>query len=1059
MCRRPARGRRRTSPRVAASPSLTATRRCPAHGAAGPRAPSTSPPSASSSATTNQRPSSARGAALSWRRRATRSAARHRSCLLDSPIDDIAPVRRPAPRRRGRATTCAPSPSGGREARPRPRSRRPPSRRASCGSPRPRATACRGGPASTRPRARSWACSRAAAPPAPRSDGYDVDTRVDAFSTSSQQALAEGTLSHAIRTRRRRRKAPSTVGANCSAGSDCAAGACVAYGGAQYCTRVCSRDRPLPDRLPVHGHQRGQSTTSCVAGVTRLPLHLAPPMRRNGFRARPSTTSLFGRASASSPAPRSHPTRSAGTRRSASRRSSSPSSPAMGLLGIRIPEEYGGSGIDTTSYAICVEEIARVDGSHRPDRRVAQRPGDGPRPCASAARTSERRYLPEGGDGRVARGVGAHRAGQRERLGRPSHDGAPRRQRLGHQRHQDVHHSGLASAASASFSPAPTPMSPSSAALPRSSWSTAPPGFTASKHLLKLGCRVERHGGAHARGRARPRRAARGRGRPGLHRHDADPRPRAHLDRRDGARPRLRRARHGGALRQGAPGLRQGHRRLPGHPVDAGRPKTELDAAALLTYRAAWLADQGRRHSHEAAMAKLFASEAATRACNAPCRSTAATATCASSTSSATCATRSSARSAKAPARCSAWSSPSTSCDADIPRAHSLSTRVTARGAAVPPVRALRSSRPLTSSISAGAELGYASRTRGDVAVRQRQEPRRLLTRWIVLRIHANARGKNDESCHLSIELGRLGRGKSWQEVPSHGPASRSEGASMFRGRYEHTIDAKGRTSLPARYRDALAPAGERRIVLTSALDPCLVAYATPEWMAFEEKIAKLPAVRSRRAEAPAHLRVGRGRVRVRRLGPHPRPSDAARSRGAEQGRPLGRRGATPSSGTRRPGSATSRRPTTSSARSRAPRGARAMSELAARSARRARPTASIEWVWREDRRGERREALRARDGDEGRGRRRARSARTAASTWTRRSAAVVTRWRSSRPRRRRASSASTAIRPRIARRRGALASGRRSRASSCARLRHVQAQLDALGVGARRRSRARTSA
>ena len=62
----------------------------------------------------------------------------------------------------------------------------------------------------------------------------------------------------------------------------------------------------------------------------------------------------------------------------------------------------------------------------------------------------------------------------------------------------------------------------------------------------------------------------------------------------------------------------------------------------------------------------------------------------------------------------------------------------------------------------------------------------------------------------------------------------------MFRGRYEHTIDAKGRTSLPARYRDALAASGERRIVLTSALDPCLVAYTMPEWLAFEEKIAKL---------------------------------------------------------------------------------------------------------------------------------------------------------------------------------------------------------------------------
>ena len=63
----------------------------------------------------------------------------------------------------------------------------------------------------------------------------------------------------------------------------------------------------------------------------------------------------------------------------------------------------------------------------------------------------------------------------------------------------------------------------------------------------------------------------------------------------------------------------------------------------------------------------------------------------------------------------------------------------------------------------------------------------------------------------------------------------------MFRGRYEHSIDAKGRTSLPARYRDALAATGERRIILTSAPDPCLVAYAMPEWSAFEERVAKLP--------------------------------------------------------------------------------------------------------------------------------------------------------------------------------------------------------------------------
>jgi MraZ protein len=63
----------------------------------------------------------------------------------------------------------------------------------------------------------------------------------------------------------------------------------------------------------------------------------------------------------------------------------------------------------------------------------------------------------------------------------------------------------------------------------------------------------------------------------------------------------------------------------------------------------------------------------------------------------------------------------------------------------------------------------------------------------------------------------------------------------MFRGRYEHTIDAKGRTSLPARYRDVLSSIGERRVILTSALDPCLVAYTAPEWAAFEERLAKLP--------------------------------------------------------------------------------------------------------------------------------------------------------------------------------------------------------------------------
>ncbi|GAC1300264.1 MAG: division/cell wall cluster transcriptional repressor MraZ [Polyangiales bacterium] len=63
----------------------------------------------------------------------------------------------------------------------------------------------------------------------------------------------------------------------------------------------------------------------------------------------------------------------------------------------------------------------------------------------------------------------------------------------------------------------------------------------------------------------------------------------------------------------------------------------------------------------------------------------------------------------------------------------------------------------------------------------------------------------------------------------------------MWQGQYEHAMDAKGRTSLPSRFRDGLASAGDDRFVLTSSLDPCLVAYPLAEWRAFEEKLSHLP--------------------------------------------------------------------------------------------------------------------------------------------------------------------------------------------------------------------------
>lgn len=65
----------------------------------------------------------------------------------------------------------------------------------------------------------------------------------------------------------------------------------------------------------------------------------------------------------------------------------------------------------------------------------------------------------------------------------------------------------------------------------------------------------------------------------------------------------------------------------------------------------------------------------------------------------------------------------------------------------------------------------------------------------------------------------------------------------MFRGQFAHTIDAKGRVSLPARFRDALVSGGDARFVLTPALfDPCLHVHPMRAWEELEQKISELPS-------------------------------------------------------------------------------------------------------------------------------------------------------------------------------------------------------------------------
>lgn len=59
----------------------------------------------------------------------------------------------------------------------------------------------------------------------------------------------------------------------------------------------------------------------------------------------------------------------------------------------------------------------------------------------------------------------------------------------------------------------------------------------------------------------------------------------------------------------------------------------------------------------------------------------------------------------------------------------------------------------------------------------------------------------------------------------------------MFMSQYNHTIDAKGRVIIPAKFREKLGDS----FVITKGLDGCLYGYAEAEWKSFEEKLGTLP--------------------------------------------------------------------------------------------------------------------------------------------------------------------------------------------------------------------------
>ncbi|WP_071130819.1 division/cell wall cluster transcriptional repressor MraZ [Enterococcus timonensis] len=59
----------------------------------------------------------------------------------------------------------------------------------------------------------------------------------------------------------------------------------------------------------------------------------------------------------------------------------------------------------------------------------------------------------------------------------------------------------------------------------------------------------------------------------------------------------------------------------------------------------------------------------------------------------------------------------------------------------------------------------------------------------------------------------------------------------MFMGEFQHTIDPKGRLTMPAKFREAL---GEK-FVVTRGLDGCLFGYPLSEWEQMETKFEQMP--------------------------------------------------------------------------------------------------------------------------------------------------------------------------------------------------------------------------
>jgi len=284
----------------------------------------------------------------------------------------------------------------------------------------------------------------------------------------------------------------------------------------------------------------------------------------------------------------------------------------LGLMGIPIPEAYGGSGGDTVSYAVAVEELARVDSSVA--ITLAAHTSLGTMPILLfGTEEQKRRWLPDLASGRrlAAFGLTEPDAGSDAGATRTTaelRDG-----------------SWVVNGSKLFITNAGTDMTWGVTITARTAESeisslvveNGTPGYVVSPAMKKLGWRASDTRELSFEECAVPEGNLLGERGAGF---------RQFLEVLDGGRISV--AAMGVGLAQGAYDLAYGYakeREQFGKPIasfQAIRFKladmaTEIEAGRALVYKAAWLKDEGRPFAREAAMAKLYTGELSNRVANA----------------------------------------------------------------------------------------------------------------------------------------------------------------------------------------------------------------------------------------------------------------------------------------------------------------------------------------------------------------------------------------------------------------------------------------------------------